>query len=392
MSSMLSYLVGLILLLGYAPSWGAEIPRPILVQSEDPTSMESQISYELRSFELALELKGFLPQIFVFQKALAQCKTDVQRLHYEMSRLLSPQESLAFSAIKHFYPDLTRPKIAHALTHLRILIDNFGENSTRSRSFYLPVQTNLPATIVLDCQMESRQAWDGILAHELTHHLNAGRNLAPWIDEMLAQRVEAETSGWFASARIRTLESAALVPSFFARGKTFQNSKQYAVNILFESYIEQTLGGISSIQSFTKNAQHLEDLAKGIHRESVGKPQFDYIRDFINSRGLIVNFALALNISQPILNHGTLYQVPHWFGFSPSALAEKNHEYTIEPGGFLRLDATALGSLSLRGKSSFEIYRILKKSYEFKIQKADESINGNWPENFLILINTCCLS
>jgi len=362
-----------LIVFSFESTFGATISRPVLL---------SDRSFSVQQNVPAINLSNLPINTFVYAKAQEYCSLDLNTVQAKLSNLLNSSESVMISSIRTVLPNF---KISD-LNDLTILIDSFGKATSAFRSFYIHPKVNSPAAISLDCAPASRASWSGLLGHEIIHHLNHNRNLSSWMDEMLSQVVEVRASMAFPYPRVQTLQNISNIPGFFAADQTFKSSEQYATNLLYGMYLSQNFGGSEVFQFLNRNVVSLADLAGGLLRFTEGKSQYDYIRNHINGKGLIRNFALALNINQPILNGGSVYQVPGWTGFSSSSVIKKSDQYNVAAGGFLRLD----GSMQLKTaeNSSLEIYRILKTPTAFKIQNPSEPIDGNWSENILLLINT----
>lgn len=322
-------------------------------------------------------------EAYAFTEALQSCHENTSRIDSYLAQNTSPESAL-ISALRSLYPKFEFSQ----LRGLRLLIDSFGTGSASFRSFYLQPQPNMPATISLDCSLTSRLSWPALLSHEIIHHLNHDRHLAPWVDEMLAQVIEMRVAATYLPLRFETLQRQPIVPSFFARDKVFTGSQQYAVNMLFGLYLSQNFGGSKVFQVLTKDIQNLSDLTRQLTAFTQGKKEFDLIRPYISPRGLIRHFNLALNINLPTSNGGSIFQVPGWKKFEDNSEIQTAGTYYLEPGGSLCVSEKWASMFANHDpNASWDIYRILKKDSIFKIQNPDEPVTGEWPQNYLVLIN-----
>ena len=74
-------------------------------------------------------------------------------------------------------------------------------------------------TIYLDSARCSRLSWAELLAHEITHLTNKSFNLAPWVDEMLAQLIEVKPQMFGFPARAQLVARMATLPIFMSNTK-----------------------------------------------------------------------------------------------------------------------------------------------------------------------------
>jgi hypothetical protein len=321
---------------------------------------------------------------YAFRDALGKCRTTADDLKDLTKSQLDSPGSLVLQAIASLFPKFDRKEIKT----VDFIFDSFGPLANIFRSFYIPQQKRNSAVIALDCSFDTQVNAPALMGHELVHHINSHRNVAPWVDEMLAQYIEIQVSGLYPSARYQTLTHEVNVPSFFAREKTFKSSQEYAVNSLFGFYVAQNFGGTRTLQSFTQNVRTLADFAKNLQQTTRQSREFDWLARYQDPKALIRHFSLALNINLPSQN-STLFQVPGWQGFDKSNLITVPGTFVIEPGGSLRLDTRWAKLLdTIPENSALEAYRVLKTKSQFHIQMANDPIQGSWDENFLVLINT----
>lgn len=295
--------------------------------------------------------------------------------------LLNWKGSRTISVLKSFYPDLKQSE----LLRLQIVVKDFGLDKTY-RGFYAHKNVKNEAVIYLDCSRGSIMSWESLLAHEIAHHLNSKRNLAPWMDEMLAQLVEVNANPLYPFPRIQVLKDLFVVPGFFPTERPFQATESYAMNLLFAMYISENFRGFRAFQSLNQDIFSMDDFSRKLKEYASHETQFDWIRDAISPKSLIRHFGLAMNINLPTRNGGTVFKVPGWSGFEKESLLAKKGTYYVQPGGFVRI-SSIFGS-SLMATSGVEVYRILKDGQQFLIQPVDQKVVGQWSENFLVLINT----
>lgn len=328
------------------------------------------------------------PHAFIFQDALDKCNTSRDQIRFELARLLNWNESSAIKALQSYKPSLSSTDFHN----LRFLVDYLEESSTH-RGFYIATQGDQPAMISLDCQRASQLSWPSIWAHEMAHHLNFEKNLAPWVDEMIAQILEVRAGHIYPSERIDRLRTLQNTPSFFASPTGFHDSQEYAINLLFGLYISSHFGGLELISSLDDRIKTPSNLAEHMKKFLHDKPQWDWIRESLTGANLIRYFALAMTIHQPLQNRSSFYQVPGWKGFEKWSEPDQKSftSNIISPGGFLRLSskwATAVVQL-VSTYPDLTAYRILKNPQEFKIQTPlTTEVQAYWEEDFLLLINT----
>ncbi|HWU44727.1 MAG TPA: hypothetical protein VN132_14845 [Bdellovibrio sp.] len=312
-----------------------------------------------------------------------ECLSDRMNvdLRISLNQLLNWNESIAMSTLRNFYPGLSQKDLAQ----VQISIEDFGPQK-KYRGFYSHDSDKNRGVIRLDCERGSIMYWPALFAHEVAHHLNENKNLSSWMDEMLAQLVEAQASPFFSYPRFDFIKSSAIVPSFFSPEKPFSSSAMYAANMLFGFYISENFRGYRLFQTLTHDVNTLNDFAQRLRDYTVDQSQFDWIRDHLSAEDLIRFFALALNINLPTRNGGTLYVVPGWSGFAKGALISQKGNYFIEPGGSLRLSSDLAQQIS--ESQNLTVYRILKNQKDFKIQKVADPVDGDWAENYVLLVNT----
>ncbi len=354
----------------------ATLPRP---------AFDSQRVFRLEAAQSAttLDVKGV--DAFIFEKVVLKCERSHAELSRELQDLVDRPNSSVILSLQDLFPKFT----FRNLKGLQIFFDSFGSLTSAFRSFYIPAQQNIKATISLDCARESRYLVPSLLGHELVHHINQSRNISPWIDEMLAQIIEVRINGEFPLNRYDVLAQAKQVPSFFARDKTFKSTQEYAINALFGAYISQNFGGVEFLGSLPKGTRTLSDFTGALKSFTAGRAEYDWIRDYLDPQSLVRHFVLALNVNLSGLNGSSIFQVPGWNGFSSESLVKSPGTFTLEPGGFLRVSSKWSGKLkSLSNMVPLETYRVLKSGVQFKIQNLPEAVSEGWDENTLIMINT----
>jgi hypothetical protein len=322
---------------------------------------------------------------YLFEKAALKCGRSKSDLSAQLQDLIERSNSPVISSLQDLFPKFA----IRDLKGMQILFDSFGSLISAFRSFYIPAQQNLKATISLDCSRESRYLVPSLLGHELVHHLNQGRNISPWIDEMLAQIIEVRINGEFPLNRYDVLARATQVPSFFARDKTFKSTQEYAINALFGSYISQNFGGVEFLGSLPAGTRSLSDFTRALKKFTTGRGEYNWIRDYLDPQSLIRHFVLALNVNLSGVNGSSIFQVPGWNGFPRETVVTSPGIFALEPGGFLRVSSKWSEKLqSLANAAPLEVYRVLKSSVQFKIQNLPEPVNEEWEENTLVVINT----
>ncbi|MFS4460155.1 hypothetical protein [Bdellovibrio sp. HCB2-146] len=308
---------------------------------------------------LSLPLSDSL-RVFAFSEALPHCAEPIQKLDGYLSEFVVRPESYVRKALSKFVANVSDS----SFTNVRIFFDFFGTRSKMYRSFYVHPRELVDASISLDCSRLSKYALPVLVGHELIHHLNHDRDLSPWIDEMMAQQVEAEIAEGPLFDLHENISHDSQVLSFFAREMPFKNSKEYAINSLFGSFVSSRYGA-AVFRAIPNGTQSLGDFAVVLKTEP---------------RLLIRQFVLSLNSG---------FEIPGWGGFAKSALIEKPGTYHLESGGFLRIDSKwSSNFVQPISTSSLEVYRVLKSGKNTKIQSVLEAVSGKWNENFLLLINT----
>jgi hypothetical protein len=343
-----------------------------------------------------------------YSTALEQCQVNESDLNYELSRLFNFNESPMMSYLSQLYPEIT-DNLLKKISPLQILVDSISSYTWSAgnkdkpqlyphktlRGIYLSKKENKISydQIVLDCDLVSRQSWPSLFSHEMAHHMNRNRNLASWMDELLAQHLEVKSANQFPVARLKTLENSAVVPSFFSSQKLFQSSEVYAVNLLFGLYLNENFGGSKLIATLTNNIQNLTDLSQRMLEFIEGQIQFDYVKKAISSKGLIRHFVLAVNVNAFDSKNTSIFKISKWNGFKPSALLTEKQSFSLEPGGFARVHKDLISNSRFVSWASkdVEIYRIQKQGPFFKIITAkqfsasqDEKV---WEEDYFLLIN-----
>lgn len=348
-------------------------------------AFDSKRVFRIEAAQDAMSLGVSGVDAYVFEKAALKCGRSSAELSNQLQDLIERSDSPVISSLQDLFPKFS----GRDLKGMQILFDSFGSLVSAFRSFYIPAQQNLKATISLDCARESRYLVPSLLGHELVHHLNQGRNISPWIDEMLAQIIEVRINGEFPLNRYDVLARAPQAPSFFARDKTFKSTQEYAINALFGSYISQNFGGVEFLGSLPAGTRTLSDFTRALKKFTTGRGEYNWIRDYLNPQALIRHFVLALNVNMSGLNGSSIFQVPGWNGFSSETVVKSPGSFAIEPGGFLRVSAKWSEKLkALSNAAPLEVYRVLKTGVQFKIQNLPEAVTEEWAENTLVVINT----
>lgn len=346
--------------------------------------------------------------IATYATALEQCQTSTSDLNYEFSRLFHFTESPMMSHLSQLYPEIT-DNLLKKIPPLQILVDSIssyvwsGDKKDKPqlhtqktlRGIYLSKKENKIShdQIVLDCEFDSRKSWPSIFSHEMAHHMNQNKNLASWMDELLAQYLEIRSANQFPMARLKVLENQAVVPSFFSAQKLFQSSEVYAVNLLFSMYLTENFGGSKLMATLTKDIQNLTDLSQKTLAFVDDQVQFDYVKKAISPKGHIRHFAMALNINAFDAKNTSIYKISKWNGFATSALINKKQNFNLEPGGFARINKNLISDSQFQNWQSkdIEIYRLQKQGPFFKIISAKQSLlsqtERTWDEDFYLLIN-----
>lgn len=353
----------------------AQIARPVF---------DSSRRFKIEAPASARPLATTPVPAFVFNDAIRKCNVNPSQLAGYLENALHPSRSTIWETLQALLPSFA----VQSLKGLQILFDSFDGLTQEFRSFYLPHQAQIQPTLVIDCSSATIHNAAGFLGHEFVHHFNAKRNLAPWIDEMIAQLAEIRIHQSYPEHRYFLLSQQATTPSFFAREKTFQSSEQYAVNSLFGFYIASNYGGANMIAAIPSGSRTLTDFTDALLTYRLKHPELKFVTQNLRPRDLIRQFALAMNINQETRESETLYKVPGWKGFPLETIAIEGGLHVIEPGGFLRVHKKWADRLSQLPDSLLEIYHIRKSFQGFEVTKLGDASPKIWEEDYLLLINT----
>jgi hypothetical protein len=362
----------LALLLCFQIAQARDIPRPAFSVHREFITLPAQSAQQLKLNTPA--------EVFVFDEAAQVCGLSFQETQFELSRIFHWNESVVISTLKKFFGNIPESE----LNGLRITVDNFGQAANQYPSFYLKPQKDLPATISVDCSDRNRPSWPALMAHELTHHLNRRQNLSVWMDEMLAQLMEVQSSLAFPTPRIETLMNSPITPSFFTLDDVFYSSQQYASNLLFGLYLQQLMG-FSVFQNLHSSIQTLDDLSAKLVAYAKPRRELDWLDGYLTPKSIIRHFHLALSLNAPILNGGSIFMIPRWPGFQKGTELAKGR-VRLQPGSSVRL-SSSLASKLPRFPDDIEAYRVLKTGMKFKILDLSEQPTEKWDVDYIVLIN-----
>lgn len=321
--------------------------------------------------------------VYLFKNAQEKCPMSKSDLSKKLRDSLSDPNSRMNETLSYFFPNFSM----NQFNGLRVLFDTFGSLNTLFRGFYIKPSSQTAGMISIDCSPGTLTQLPSVLGHELAHHINAKKNLSPWIDEMVAQIIEIRIRNTFPAVAYFSLATKADLPSFFAREKTFQNSAQYSVNSLFGFWFAQNFGGwevLSAIPPNTKSLLAFADSARLFPGQSEAQ------KALLNPRALIRQFAFAMNLNQSLEHEPTLYQVPGWQGFSYASEVQQPGRYSLEPGGSLRVSKRWLNDFTnIPSQSLLEAYRVSRISSAVYLNAVTTEIPENdFTEDYVLLINT----
>ena len=129
---------------------------------------------------------------YQYQSSIAPCGLSPEQ---SSQRLAS---ALGTGGIVAAILDPVAPEWRDRLVQNRVLVvvDDFGDNREVFSSFY--ARAAGPETLrilALDCARENRREWAALLVHEMVHALLDGAHYPAWIEEGLAQVLEAQAGG-----------------------------------------------------------------------------------------------------------------------------------------------------------------------------------------------------
>jgi len=351
------------------PSWGENISRPIFTEDRIFVFQADQPA----------RLVSAPVETFVMEDSIEACVLEMRKVEYDLARFFHFSESLTMSYLSQIYGKLN----SSSFRDLRLIIDFFGTSARIFRGFFISSAQNKNnlSLISVDCSWKSRLSWSGLMGHELSHYFNQHRNLAPWVDEMIAQTVEVQ-DGYAFYERFSELRKKDLLPGFLSQSLIFHSSLDYSMNLFFGLWLKKNFGGWEILKALSSDTRDLSDVSRKLLSYTRDKEEFRWLSDAMTPRGLIRHFALAMNVNMPLLNGQSIFQVPMWNGFGP--IAPVSGRRVLAPAGFLRVS----GEMKLRTlPTDVEAHRVLKRAHEFRIQKVDEVVTGNWTENFLVVVN-----
>lgn len=375
------------------------LPRPIFNQNRD--------FYFLANAEAQTFDRLPIPA-YILSRALESSSLEHEKIQTELD-LLFKENGRVLKAVRNLFPDISTllPRLS-----LDLILDDYSSfkntNPYLFRSFHLRKSTVYPRSMIsLDTSGRTRSYWGPLLAHEIVHAMLEDSGLPIWVEEMLAQLVEAEAAGADPQTRIKTLQSVEFFPALFESRRPLRSTESYALLFLFGRYLKNNFGGWRGLRSLVNescggilNSLNEWDVDEVLCRlQKSGAIADPLVAERATRKGLLRHFYSALILNTKSERSKGLFFHPNWNGFLQLPRARKAEPLILKPSQAIRVDGEYIALMWSHLSHGLELYRYIKYNSQYRVfEKSDpdflKDLNELYPdargieETYLILNTT----